>query len=74
MRRPVITLALAFSGLAAFALFMGWAFFQGSQPADHSMTLGPLWPYVLGGLLAIGGLVAFLMWLAIYAARHTLDD
>jgi hypothetical protein len=72
MRRPVTTLTLAFLGLAAFALFMGWAFFQGTRRGD-SVTLGPLWPYAVGGLAVIAALVAFFMWLAIYSARHDLD-
>jgi len=61
---------LAFLGLGAFALFAGWAFFEGSRVADGWRFLGPLWPYLLGGLLVLAALIGFLTWLASYSASH----
>jgi hypothetical protein len=74
MRRPLVTLSLAFLGLAVFALFMGWAFFQGSHIGGGWASLGPIWPYVVGGVFVVGALAAFLMWLAFYSAKHGYDD
>jgi H+/Cl- antiporter ClcA len=61
-------------GLAAFALFMGWAFYQVSQSAHGLRSLGPIWPYAVGGALIVGALSGFFMWLAFYSANHGYDD
>ena len=74
MNRHVAILGLAFAGLAAFALFMGWAFFQAARLGGGWASLGPIWPYVAGGVLVVGALAGFLMWLAFYSARHGYDD
>ena len=74
MGRHAAILGAAFVALAAFALFLGWAFFQASVRGDGWRSLGPIWPYVLGGVLAVGALTGFFMWLAFYSARHGYDD
>lgn len=74
MRRHVIVIGLSFVGLAAFALFAGWAFYQGSHIGGGWNALRPIWPFVLGGVLMTGGLAAFFMWLMFYSARHGWDD
>jgi hypothetical protein len=51
----------------------GWAFFSASQPTPDGWSLGPLWPYALGGGLLFVALLGFLTWLAFYSAKH-LDD
>ncbi len=74
MRRHAIFLGLSFLGLAAFALFTGWAFFAASRIGGGWRSLGPIWPYVAGGALVVGALAGFLMWLAFYSANHGYDD
>ena len=74
MRKHAVVLGLAFLGFALFALFAGWAFFQGSEMAGGWRSLGPIWPYVAGGVLVVGALTGFLMWLAFYSASHGYDD
>ena len=37
-------------------------------------SLGPIWPYVLGGSLVVGALTGVFMWLAFYSANHGYDD
>lgn len=74
MGKHVVVLGLAFLGLAAFAVFAGWAFFAGSQMGGGWASLGPIWPYVVGGLVVVGALTGFLMWLAFYSANHGYDD
>lgn len=68
MRRHVVVIGLALLGLAAFAVLSGWAFFEASTLGGAAWSLGPLWPYVVGGVAVVGALVAFLMWLAFYSA------
>ena len=74
MRKHFAVLGLTFVGFAAFAVFAGWAFFEGSKLGDGWRTLGPIWPYVLGGCLVVAALAGFLMWLAFYSANHGYDD
>jgi hypothetical protein len=74
MRKHAIVLGLAFAGLAAFAVFAGWAFFASSKLGGGWRSLGPIWPYVLGGVLVTGALTGFLMWLAFYSANHGYDE
>jgi hypothetical protein len=72
MRKHVVILSLTFAGLAGFAVFAGWAFFQGAGGGWRS--LGPIWPYVLGGCLVVAALAIFLMSLAFYSANQGYDD
>lgn len=74
MRKHAVVLGLTFAGLAAFAVFAGWAFYEGSQFGGGWASLGPVWPYVLGGAAVVAALAGFLMWLAFYSARHGYDD
>jgi hypothetical protein len=74
MRKHAIVLGLTFVGLAGFAVFAGWAFFEGSKVGGGWRSLGPIWPYVVGGCVLVGALSAFFMWLAFYSANHGYDD
>ena len=75
MGRHLLTLGLTFGGLAGCALFSGWAFFATTERNEvGARSLGPIWPYVLGGLVLTGLLAAVLMWLAFYSARHGYDE
>ena len=74
MRKHAVVLGLAFAGLAAFAVFTGWAFYRASELGGGWRSLGPIWPYVAGGALIVAALAGFLMWLAFYSARHGYDE
>ena len=74
MRKHAIVLGLTFLGLAAFSVFAGWTFFSSSQLDRGWRSLGPLWPYVAGGLAVAAALAGLLFWLAFYTARHRFDD
>jgi hypothetical protein len=74
MGKHVVVLGLAFLGLAAFAVFAGWAFFEGATIGGGWASLGPIWPYVVGGVVVVAALAGFLMWLAFYSASHGYDD
>jgi hypothetical protein len=74
MRKQAAILALAFLALAAFALFAGWAFYAGSHLGGGWRSLGPIWPYVVGGCVMVAALTGFLMWLAFYSADHGYDE
>jgi len=74
MRKHAIFLGLTFLGLAAFSIFAGWAFFASSSMAGGWRSLGPIWPYVAGGLILVVALTGVLMWLAFYSANHGYDD
>lgn len=74
MRRHAVVLGLAFLGLGAFAIFAGWAFFAASDLGGGWRSLGPIWPYVVGGVAVVAALAGFLMWLAFYSANHGYDD
>ena len=54
MGKHVAVLGVAFLGLAAFAVAAGWLFFSASEPTAGGWSLGPIWPYVVGGLLVVG--------------------
>ena len=74
MHRHAVVLGVAFAGLAAFALLMGWAFFQLTEALSGGRSLGPLWPYLVGGVMLLAALLAFLLWLSIYSTRHAGDE
>lgn len=74
MRRHAVVLGLTFLGLSAFAVFAGWAFFAGSRLGGGWRSLGPIWPYLLGGVAVVAALAGFLMWLAFYSANHGYDE
>jgi len=74
MRKYAVVLGLTFAGLAAFAVFAGWAFFEASKLGGGWRSLGPIWPYVAAGCVVVAALAGFLMWLAFYSANHGYDD
>lgn len=74
MRKHAIVLGLTFLALAAFAVFAGWTFFSSSRLSAGWRSLGPLWPYVVGGLVVALALACVLFWLAFYVARHRFED
>jgi len=75
MRRHALVLGLTFLALAGFALFAGWAFFtETERDGVGARSLGPLWPYVAGGVAVVGLLTLVFVWLAFYSARHGYDD
>ena len=74
MRRNAVFLGWTFAALALFAAFAGWAFFASTKMEGGWASLRPVWPYVVGGLLAVGALTGGLMWLAFYSANHGYDD
>jgi hypothetical protein len=67
-------LTMIFLGLAAFAVFAGWAFFAASRLDGGWGSLGPIWPFVAGGVVMVGALTGGLMWLAFYSANNGYDD
>lgn len=74
MRKHAVVLGLTFLGLSVFAVFTGWAFYRASDLGGGWRSLGPIWPYVVGGVLVVAALAGFLMWLAFYSARHGYDE
>jgi hypothetical protein len=70
MRKHAIVVGLALLGLCLFAVLAGWFFFEPSKTTDGLRFLGPLWPYLLGGLGLLAAIGGFLVWLAAYAANH----
>jgi hypothetical protein len=72
--RHALVLTLTFVGLAGFTAFVVWAFFAASHLGGGWGSLLPIWPYVLGGVIATGALTGGLMWLAFYSANHGYDD
>ena len=74
MHRHAVVLGIAFTSLAVVAVAAGWLFFEASVTADGWRSLGPVWPYVAGGLLLIAALTGFLLWLGAYAVRHGPDE
>ena len=69
MRRH-LPLALTLLGLAAFAGVLAWVLVA----ADAFEGLGPIWGWVVGGVVVTGLLTAVLMWLAFFSARRGYDD
>ena len=64
MRKHAALLIVTFLGLAGFAVFVVWAFLATSNTGGGWASLIPIWPYVLGGMIATGALTGVLMWLA----------
>ena len=74
MRGNLIILALTGVFLLAFAAFAGWATLALGRMGTGWRGLIPIWPYVVGGVVATAALAGGLMWLAFYSANHGYDD
>ncbi len=75
MRKHALLFILTFLGLAGFTAFTVWAFFATAKMGGGwNKSLMPIWPYVVGGVVATGALAGVLMWLAFYSANHGYDD
>ena len=74
MRNPILGVGLGILFLAGFSLFAGWAFFATQHMGQGWSDLAPIWPYVAGAVVVVGGLTAFFMWLAFYSANHRYDE
>jgi membrane protein implicated in regulation of membrane protease activity len=74
MRKHALVLGLTFLALAAFSVFAGWTFFSGAGVGGGWRSLGPLWPYALGGAALVAALAAVLLWIAFHSARHGAKD
>lgn len=72
--RHVVPILLSILGLAALAAFGGWIFYAGSRVGGDWSGLGPIMPYVVGGLVVVGALTGGLMWLAFYSANKGYDE
>lgn len=73
MRKHAAVLTLSFLALALFAGFAGWAVFAASRLAGWG-DLAAVWPYVLGGALAVAVFTVAFMWLAFYSADKGYDE
>ena len=60
--------------LALLAALIGWGYYVSSWLGGGWELLTAILPYVVVGLIAVGGLTGVLMWLAFYSARHGYDD
>ncbi|HEY2359450.1 MAG TPA: hypothetical protein VGH86_18530 [Phenylobacterium sp.] len=74
LRKHAVLLIATFFGLAGFAAFVVWAILATSHTGGGWASLLPIWPYVLGGVIATGALTGVLMWLAFYSANKGYDD
>jgi hypothetical protein len=74
MRKNAPVLILTALGLAGFGLFAVNAFREGAHLGGGWSNLGPIWPYVAGGILVVAALAGGLMWLAFYSSRRGHDD
>jgi hypothetical protein len=74
MRKHAGLLIATFLGLCGFAAFVVWAFLATARTGGGWASLLRIWPYVLGGVVATGGLTGVLMWLAFYSANRGYDD
>jgi len=74
MRRNAPVLIPTFIGLAVFAAFAAWAFHAAGGLGGGWRSLRPVWPYVIGGVLAVAALAGGLMWLAFFSADRGYDD
>lgn len=53
---------------------MGWALYAAEALTGGWEGLRPILPYVVVGLVFVGGLTGVLMWLAFYSSRHGYDE
>lgn len=62
---------LGLCGMAAFGVFAVQA---GDAFGGGWGDLRPIMPFVIGGLVVVGGLTGVLMWLAFYSSRKGYDE
>lgn len=67
-------LIATFVALALFGAVIGWAFYATSQLDGGWESLRPVLPFVVLGLILVGGLTGALMWLAFYSSRAGYDE
>lgn len=68
----LVAVLLALAVLTAIAV---WSFTISTRlGGDGWDWLAPILPFVIVGLLAVGGLTGVLMWLAFYSARRGYDE
>jgi hypothetical protein len=73
-RKHWAVIGLGLAGFSGFAGFVTWAFWATSKMGGGWHSLAPIWPFVVGGLIAVGLLTGALMWLVFYSADHGYDD
>ncbi|MCC7267913.1 MAG: hypothetical protein IT546_11305 [Caulobacteraceae bacterium] len=66
-----VLFVIGLAGMAAFAVF---AVRAGGAFGGGWGDLRPIMPFVIGGLVVVGGLTGVLMWLAFYSSRKGYDD
>jgi hypothetical protein len=71
-RRQIFLTVFVVAALAAAAC---WLVEESALFSEDSVaSLRPIWPFVVGGLLAVGALTAVLMSLAFYSSRRGYDE
>lgn len=73
MKRVLMVVGLL-AALALTAGVLGWGYFANSRLGGGWDWIAPILPFVIVGLIAVGGLTGGLMWLAFYSSRHGYDD
>jgi hypothetical protein len=72
--RHVLTLGILLVALAAVAAYAGWAFHAASAIGFGWTGLRPALPYLLAGVLTVGGVIGAFVWLAFFSERRGYDD
>ncbi|WP_312160865.1 hypothetical protein [Phenylobacterium sp.] len=73
MKRALTAVGLL-AALALLAGLGGWTYYAGARVGDGWEGVGHVLPFVIVGLVAVGGLTGGLMWLAFYSARRGYDE
>jgi hypothetical protein len=73
-KRTAIGAALAFAGLAAAAVYVGWAMHVAARTELGWKGLGSAWPFLLAGVLTVGCVLGVFVWLARVSERRGYDD
>jgi hypothetical protein len=69
--RSLVLLVVCYAALAAYA---GWVFYKGSGPDGGWSGLHHAWPYLLAGVLTVGGVIGLFVWLAFFSERRGYDE
>ena len=73
--KHVPTLVGVLLALAVMTALAFWSFTISARLGGGSWDwLKPILPFVIAGLVAVGGLTGGLMWLAFYSARRGYDE